>query len=146
MNCEELQTKLKLGVRVGGPGAEGLVPRPPRGSAREAPSVSRRRLRRVACPLCRAAPIPARYRPQRARRRRRGHCGCSAAEASDGTALPAVVWPPELHSPTHQRSAQVAGRRRLGRESCWRNRRETYWRRWPRRAAALAPTWRRRAG
>ena len=49
--------------------------------------------------------------------------GAVLAEASDGAALPAVVGPPVEHSPANQRNAQVAGRHRLDREACRRDRR-----------------------
>ena len=69
-------------------------------------------------------------RVRRAAQRRRlpgvGHHvreGAARAEAGDDAALPAVVGPPVEHSPSHQRGAQVAGRRRLDRKACRRDRR-----------------------
>ena len=88
-------TELKLRVlgrgsraRAGlGPWVEGPGPHPPPGPVRAAPSGSRRRQRRVACPPCRAAPTLAGCRSPRARRRRagRGERRCFA-----------VVGPPVL--------------------------------------------------
>ena len=97
-SCYEPPTKLKLGV--GGPGAEGPGPHPPRGLAREAPSGSRRRRHRAAVRLA-------------AKRRRLPGVreGASRAEAGDGAALQAVVGPPVEHRPALQLGAQVAGRR-----------------------------------
>ena len=54
--------------------------------------------------------------------------GPARTKASDGSALPAIVGPPVEHRPAHQRSAQlqrsaqVAGWRRLDREACRRER------------------------
>ena len=76
---------------------KGHGPHPPRGPAREAPSGSRGRRRR-------AAPTTA---------------GCRPPRASRGSAASCHGRPPVEHSPAHQRclSAQVAGRRRLDRET-----------------------------
>ena len=49
--------------------------------------------------------------------------GAARAEAGDSSALPAVVGPPVEHRPAHQRGTQVAGRRRIDREGCRRDRR-----------------------
>ena len=96
----------------------------PGGPGSKGPGHTRRRGRREKHPAG-AVGGGAEQRVRRAAQRRRlpGVChhvqeGAARAEASDGSALPAVVGPPVDHGPAHQRSAQVAGRRRHDREAC----------------------------
>ena len=109
-SCDEPPTKLKL--RVGGPGSKGSGhtrrrdrrEKQPAGAVRGPGGVEERVRRAV-------------HRDDAQRRRLPvlGHNvreGAARAEASDGAVLPAIVKPPVEPSPAHQRSAQVAGRRR----------------------------------
>ena len=106
-------------VTSNGPGGLGFGPGHTRpGPASAAPSGSRRRRRRAACPPCCVAPTSAGCRPQRPRRSRAGRGRRQFREAGDG----AVVGPPVEHRPAYQRGAQVAGRRRIDREACRRDR------------------------
>ena len=87
-SCEESPTKLKLGDKLGSGGPGPKAPAPPAtGPAREAPSSSRRRRRRVACLPCSAAPKSAGCRQPRAKRRRVGREGrqCRAASSHRAT-------------------------------------------------------------
>ena len=106
----------------GGAGAEGPAPRPPPRPAREASSGSRRRRRREACPPCRAAPTPAECRPPHARRCRagRGWRRCRVASRHRHAGRRATISAIDSeHWPAHQRSTQVAGRRRLRVDHEW---------------------------
>ena len=107
-SCDELPTKLKLGLRVGGPWAEGPGPHPLQGQARAAPSGIRRMLRRAACPPCRAAPTSAGCMPPRARRRRAGRGGRRFRAASRCRATSRA---PSCPQALRQGRRRLAGRR-----------------------------------
>ena len=104
--------------RVGGPGSKGAGHTRRRGRPEKHPAGAvgdgvEERVRRAA--QRRRLPVVGHHRDVRE--------GAARAEASDGAALPAIVGPPVEHSPAHQRSTHVTGRRRLDREACRRDRR-----------------------